>query len=44
VLTDAPLNITDHATSSLVVTRGLLAASSGTERGYRAVCIVCDGP
>lgn len=38
------LNITDHATSSFVATRVILAASSGTERGYLAICIVYHGP
>lgn len=38
------LNITDHQTSSLFVGRGIVAARSGTERGYRAICIMYDGP
>ena len=38
------LNIAGHQTSSVAVTRYGAFASSGTERGYRAICIMRDGP
>ncbi len=38
------LNIMDQQTSSFAVTRVGAFGRSGTERAYRAVCIVYDGP